>query len=85
MLRAEFTVEPFITGDRGTHGEAALDAVESSGLDFDDGPFGTTLTGDDDAVIATVRQVLERAMARGATRVSLQLTCADSAEEPLGS
>ncbi len=85
MLRAEFTVEPFITGDRGPHGEAALAAVRSSGLDFDDGPFGTSITGEDGAVVEAVSAVLLGAMEHGATRVSLQLTSADSAEESLGS
>ncbi|MEZ5171202.1 MAG: thiamine-binding protein [Acidimicrobiia bacterium] len=73
MLKAEFTIEPFITGDRGPHGEAALAVVRDSGLDYDDGPFGTSLTGEDAAVISTVEEVLAQAMDRGATRVSLQL------------
>lgn len=81
MLRAEFTIEPFVTGDRGPHGEAALAAVRDSGLDFDDGPFGTSITGDDAAVIGAVSAVLLGAMEGGATRVSLQLTSADAAAE----
>lgn len=80
MLKAEFTIEPFVTGDRGAHGEAALAVVRDSGLAFDDGPFGTSLTGDDSAVISILEEVLAEAMGRGATRVSLQLTRADDGD-----
>lgn len=81
MLKAEFTIEPFVTGDRGAYGDAALAVVKGSGLAFDDGPFGTSVTGDDAAVIATVGEVLAEAMERGATRVSLQLTRATADDE----
>lgn len=73
-LRVEFTVEPFVPGDRGPHGEAALEAVRVPGLTVDDGPFGTTVTGEVSAVLEAVAAAVERAVALGATRVSIQVS-----------
>jgi len=74
-LQVEFTVEPFVAGERGAHGEAALEIVRSAvGVTVDDGPFGTTVTGEDAAVLQAVALAVERAMASGATRVSLQVS-----------
>jgi uncharacterized protein YqgV (UPF0045/DUF77 family) len=74
MLRAEFTVEPFVPGEPGPHVTAALAAARDSGVPVEEGPFGSALTGDDDAVLAAVAAVLERALRAGATRVSLQVS-----------
>ena len=74
MLRAEFTVEPFISGHPGPHVEAALDAAAAAGLEVDMGPLGTSVEGDDDQVVNAMAAVLHKAMAAGATRVSLQVT-----------
>jgi uncharacterized protein YqgV (UPF0045/DUF77 family) len=74
VLRAEFTVEPFVDGAPGPHVTAALEAARESGLDPEFGPFGTTLEGDDEAVLAAVDAVARRTMALGATRLSLQLS-----------
>lgn len=74
MLRADFTVEPWVTGERGEHGRAALAAVAESGVLIDDGPFGTTLEGDDESVLTTLQSALHAAFAAGATRVSIQVT-----------
>lgn len=73
MLHADFTVEPWVTGERGEHGRAALDAVVGSGVFVDDGPFGTTLEGDDDRVLSALLTALRAAFAAGATRVSVQV------------
>jgi uncharacterized protein YqgV (UPF0045/DUF77 family) len=70
----EFTVEPFAQGQPGPHVQAAWAAAESSGLKVDVGPFGTTVIGPDDEVMATLAEVVRRSLAAGATRVSLQLT-----------
>jgi uncharacterized protein YqgV (UPF0045/DUF77 family) len=74
MLRAEFTVEPFVAGRPGPHVTAALEAARASGLPVEEGPFGSFLEGDDAAVLAAVGAVLEQALAAGATRVSLQVS-----------
>jgi uncharacterized protein YqgV (UPF0045/DUF77 family) len=72
-LALEFTVEPFVQGAPGPHVTAALDAAQASGLEVDFGPFGTSVSGPDDKVIATLDDVVRRALAAGATRVSVQL------------
>lgn len=77
MLRADFTVEPWVTGDRGDHGRAALSSAAASGVLIDDGPFGTTLEGEDERVLSTLSAVLRAAFAGGATRVSVQVTRPD--------
>jgi uncharacterized protein YqgV (UPF0045/DUF77 family) len=72
-LLVEFTIEPFVEGDPGPHVRAAVDAAERSGLTVDFGPFGTTVSGEDDVVLDAVDRILRAATAAGATRVSLQL------------
>jgi len=74
MLRAEFTVEPFMPGNPGPHVAAAVEAARDSGLPVEEGPFGSALVGDDAAVLAAVASLLERALAAGATRVSIQVS-----------
>ena len=72
-LVVEFTIEPFVEGDPGPHVRAAVEAAEQSGLTVDFGPFGTSVSGDDHAVLAAVDGILRAATAAGATRVSLQV------------
>jgi uncharacterized protein YqgV (UPF0045/DUF77 family) len=72
-LTAEFTVEPFVVGEPGPHVRAAIEAARRSGLAVDVGPFGTSVSGDDDQVLDAVDAVVRAAVAAGATRVSLQL------------
>jgi uncharacterized protein YqgV (UPF0045/DUF77 family) len=72
-LTVEFTIEPFVDGAPGPHVRAAVAAAERSGLAVDFGPFGTVVTGDDEAVLAAVDRILRAAVAAGATRVSLQV------------
>ena len=76
-LLIEFTIEPFVEGDPGPHVRAAVDAPERSGLTVDFGPFGTTVSGDDEAALDAVDRILRAATAAGATRVSLQLVRSD--------
>ncbi|QXC60220.1 thiamine-binding protein [Aquihabitans sp. G128] len=73
-LVVEFTVEPFVEGSPGPHVRAAVDAAEASGLRVELGPFGTSVSGDDDAeVLATVDRVVRAAVGAGATRVLVQV------------
>jgi uncharacterized protein YqgV (UPF0045/DUF77 family) len=72
-LHAEFTVEPFVDGAPGPHVRAAVEAAVAAGLTVQFGPFGTSMSGDDAAVLDAVDAVLRAAMSAGATRVSLQL------------
>jgi uncharacterized protein YqgV (UPF0045/DUF77 family) len=73
VLSVEFTVEPFVEGEPGPHVRAAVEAAERSGLAVDVGPFGTLVTGDDEAVLAVVDDVVRAAVGAGASRVSLQV------------
>jgi uncharacterized protein YqgV (UPF0045/DUF77 family) len=72
-LEVEFTVEPFVEGQPGPHVRAAVTAAERAGLAVDFGPFGTSVSGEDAAVLDAVDAIVRSAVAAGATRVSLQL------------
>jgi uncharacterized protein YqgV (UPF0045/DUF77 family) len=72
-LVVEFTVEPFVEGEPGPHVRAAVDAVAGEGLTVDFGPFGTTVRGDEAAVLSAVDRLVRAAVGAGATRVSLQV------------
>jgi uncharacterized protein YqgV (UPF0045/DUF77 family) len=72
-LQAEFTIEPFVEGAPGPHVRAAVEAAQAAGLGVEFGPFGTSMSGDDDTVLRTLDAVLRAAIDAGATRVSLQL------------
>ena len=73
-LVVEFTVEPFTEGAPGQHVVAAVAAAEALGLTVDFGPFGTTVTGDDDIVVRAVDAIVRAAVGAGASRVSLQIS-----------
>ena len=70
--RAEFTIEPFVEGNPGPHVLEAIAAADH--LEPDVGPFGTTIEGSIDEVLAAVASISRTAIAAGATRVSLNLT-----------
>jgi len=72
-LRLEYTVEPFAEGAPGPHVRASLDAAAEAGLEVEFGPFGTTVSGDENAVLAATDRILRAALQAGATRVSLQV------------
>jgi uncharacterized protein YqgV (UPF0045/DUF77 family) len=73
-LSVEFTIEPFVEGDPGPHVGAGIDAVRATGVDVEVGPFGTTATGEADAVVDAITELCRKATAAGAERISLQLT-----------
>jgi uncharacterized protein YqgV (UPF0045/DUF77 family) len=73
-LRVEFTTEPFDLDEAPPHALVAREVIEAAELDaVDVGPFGNTAEGDADAVLTAVDALLRRALAAGATRVSLQV------------
>lgn len=76
-LALEYTVEPFVEGAPGPHVRAALDAASQAGLVVEFGPFGTTVAGDDAAVLEAAGRILAAAVAAGASRVSLQVVARD--------
>ncbi len=77
-LVAEFTTEPFVgEGAAPAHATETLHVVEESGLACDFGPLGTSMSGEDDALLPVLGRVLATALANGATRVSLQVERVD--------
>jgi uncharacterized protein YqgV (UPF0045/DUF77 family) len=72
-LRLEFTIEPFVQGAPGAHVHAALDAAAGDGIDVEFGPFGTTVAGAGEPVLAAAGRIMRAAMDAGATRISLQV------------
>lgn len=73
VLRAEFTVEPFVEGQPGPHVRAAIEAVEALGFSVEFGPFASEFTGEADAVSRAVAALVRDAYEHGATRVSIQV------------
>jgi len=71
--RAEFLIEPFVEGGPGPHVRAAIDVIAESGLQWEMGPFGTTVEGATEQVMAAVASAVEAALAAGATRAQLQV------------
>lgn len=73
-LRVEFTTEPFDLDEAPAHAVVARDVIQAAELDaVDVGPFGNTAEGGADAVLGAVDALLRKALAAGATRVSLQV------------
>ncbi|WP_320778471.1 hypothetical protein [Streptomyces sp. CRN 30] len=81
-MRVEFTTEPFDLDEPPRHALVAREVVEGAGLDaVDVGPFGNTVEGGSEAVLAAVDALLRKALDAGATRVSLQLNVLGAGEE----
>ncbi|MFE6226995.1 MULTISPECIES: hypothetical protein [unclassified Streptomyces] len=73
-LRVEFTTEPFDLDEAPAHAVVAREVIQSAELDaVDVGPFGNTAEGGAEAVLTAVDELLRKALAAGATRVSLQV------------
>jgi uncharacterized protein YqgV (UPF0045/DUF77 family) len=75
-LRVEFTVEPFTEGSPGPHVDAAVAAAGEHPVDVEFGPFGTSISGPTDAVLAALDSALRAAIAAGATKVSVEVAVA---------
>lgn len=81
-VTAEFTTEPFETeGAPPAHALAARDAASTADLEPDFGPLGTTVSGEQDHVLAGLHNVLHAALDNGATRVTVQLSVHDPAAD----
>jgi uncharacterized protein YqgV (UPF0045/DUF77 family) len=79
VLRAEFTVEPFVEGRPGPHVRAAIAAVEALGFDVEFGPFATSFSGDDSSVASAIEALVRKAYEEGATRVAIHVEGVDDA------
>ncbi|MCX5386428.1 MULTISPECIES: hypothetical protein [unclassified Streptomyces] len=81
-LRVEFTTEPFDLDEAPPHAVVARDVVQAARLDaVDVGPFGNTAEGGADEVLTAVDALLRKALAAGATRVSLQVNVIGEGEQ----
>ncbi|KAB8167785.1 hypothetical protein FH609_010175 [Streptomyces sp. 3MP-14] len=82
-LRLEFSTEPFDLDEVPPHALVARDVVTRAGLEaVEVGPFGNSAEGSPDAVVDAVAELLRRAVAAGATRISLQVNAVEPTEEP---
>ena len=73
-LVAEFTTEPYHgEGDPPAHAQQSWEVIQAAGLPGDFGPLGTQFSGDVDAVLDTLREVLATAIGAGARRVTIQI------------
>ena len=77
-LRVEFTVEPFVEGEPGSHVTAALDAVQSAGLSPEMEPFSNVAEGTQAEVIGAVAAMIGAAFDAGASRVAIQVDAVDA-------
>ncbi|MFE6776249.1 hypothetical protein [Streptomyces sp. NPDC057702] len=72
-LRVEFTTEPFDLDQRPAHALVAQEVVrEADRGRVDVGPFGDTVEGRPEAVLATVDTLVRGSLKAGATRVSVR-------------
>ncbi|MER5429510.1 hypothetical protein [Streptomyces sp. NPDC002588] len=73
-LKVEFTTEPFDLDEAPPHALAAREVIEAADLDaVDVGPFGNTVEGGAETVLAAVDTLLRKSLGAGATRISLQV------------
>lgn len=73
-LEAEFTTEPFEgEGDPPAHATQALDVALGAGLECDFGPLGTSVSGESEALLRTLPEILATAFEQGATRITVQV------------
>ena len=60
--KAEFTIEPFTDGDPGPHVKETISVAKKSGLNVEIGPFGTTVTGEQEKIFQLVSDLVQTAM-----------------------
>ena len=79
VKRVEFTIEPFVEGQLGSHVSEPIAAVRAMGVDLEVGPFGTGCSVDDHLSADVVAVVVRTAFEHGATHVNLDVTDEQSA------
>jgi len=77
-VRVEFIVEPFVIDDPGPHVVASVEVAHDAGLEPDMGPFATTATGDLDAVIASLGDLVRAGFSNGASSVQFRIDRGES-------
>lgn len=85
QLEAEFTSEPFHgEGPPPAHAVRARAAAESAGLVTEFGPLGTSVSGEQDALLAALPAIARAALDGGATRLTLRLQQPGASADPDG-
>lgn len=72
-VNAVFLIEPFNEGAPGPHVTEALEVLGRQGHEVDVGPFGSSIRGPSDSVLASLGTAFAAALAGGATRVTLTI------------
>lgn len=75
----EFTVEPFVEGLLGAHVEAALDLLASEGFPPDVGPFGSSVEGDSEPLLAALARAAGASFDAGASAITVTAHVVDAA------
>ena len=79
MVHVEFTIEPFVEGEPGSHVLAAVASARRVGAEVDMGPFGSTCDVPSEHVGALVGAITDAAIGNGATHVSIHVEVPDQA------
>lgn len=79
--KVDFTVEPFTDGRLGPHVQAALAAARDSGYEPEVGPFGNSISGPVDSVLAAASAAVGAAFHAGASSVAMTFTRQASGDE----
>jgi uncharacterized protein YqgV (UPF0045/DUF77 family) len=73
-VEAEFTTEPFRgEGEPPAYVTEAFAAAQATGVECELGPLGTSVSGDEQDVLAALTAAMSAALAHGAETVTLQL------------
>jgi len=73
VVHVEFTIEPFVEGEPGSHVLAAVASARRVGAEVDMGPFGSTCDVPSEHVGALVGAITDAAIGNGATHVSIHV------------
>jgi uncharacterized protein YqgV (UPF0045/DUF77 family) len=73
-IHVEVLVEPFRENEPGPHVYAVVDTLAHAGLEPDFGPFATTCTGPIDAVSTAISDLIQSAVARGASAIQIRIS-----------
>lgn len=74
---AEFSVTPLVEGELRPYVDAAVDEVKKSGLKYEVEAMGTTIEGDFEQVLETVKRAHNAVRQKGAHRVVTELRIDD--------
>ena len=81
---ADITIVPIGTGSASVSGyvRAAFEVLKQSGLNYQVGPMSTSVEGDWDAVMATIRRMQEACFKLGAARLATTIKIDERRDKP---